>query len=190
MNRYSVILADPPWSYKDKKPRGGAEKHYRTMTVKDVMTFGVEGRTVHELAEKDAVLFLWATWPLLPDALEVISAWGFKFKTNGFVWVKTTKSGSDAFGLGRHTRGNTEPCLLATRGRGLERINASVRQVVLTEEPELVCEPRGRHSAKPPIVRDRIVQLYGDVPRIELFARERCPGWDCHGDQLHPEARP
>jgi N6-adenosine-specific RNA methylase IME4 len=179
--RFQVVYADPAWSYDNRTIRGGAEHHYPTMTVEQICALPVA-----KLAAPDAALFLWATWPTLPDALRVIDAWGFKFKNCAFTWVKTTKTGGDAVGLGHWTRGNTEPCLFATRGRP-QRVDASVRQVLLTElAEETIFAERGRHSAKPPETRDRIVRLMGDVPRIELFARDRVAGWHAWGNQVPP----
>jgi len=176
MGRFQIIYADPPWSYKDATPRGGAENHYRTMTLDQLCALPVA-----KLAADDAALFLWATWPTLPDALRLIEAWGFRFKNAAFTWVKTTRSGSDAVGLGHWTRGNTEPCLFATRGKP-NRVDAAVRQVVIEEST--VFAERTRHSAKPPEVRERIVRLLGDLPRLEMFAREECPGWVSWGNEV------
>jgi N6-adenosine-specific RNA methylase IME4 len=178
---YSVIYADPPWSYDDKGSNGAADGHYSTMSVADICAMPVS-----EIVGKDAALFLWATWPLLPEAIQVMEAWGFKYKTVAFVWVKGQEKAF--FGLGRWTRGNTEVCLLGIRGKP-KRESAAVRQVLFeTTEPlwdtETLAAPRGAHSAKPPEVRERIVSLLGDVPRLELFARERAEGWDAFGNQV------
>lgn len=181
---YSILYADPPWAYRNRTIRGGAERHYRTLTVSDLADFPINGVPAFQLAAPDSVLFLWATWPMLTEALYIMKAWGFTYKTCAFTWVKTTSAGAPATGLGHYTRGNTEPCLLGVRGRGLPRTDKGVPQVVLEEE--LICAPRGPHSAKPPEVRNRIVKLYGDVPRLELFARARTPGWDVHGDGVAP----
>lgn len=169
---FPIVYADPAWAYRDAKTRGAAEKHYRTMSTAELCALPVPA-----LAAPDAVLLMWATWPTMIDALRVGAAWGFEYKTAGFVWVKTTADGKrPAFGMGHYTRANSEPLLLFRRGKGTKRVNASVRQVVFA--------PRGRHSAKPPEVRDLIVSLFGDVPRVELFARERAPGWASWGDRL------
>lgn len=178
IGRREIILADPAWRYKNRTPRGAAENHYATMTVERICRIPVA-----QIAAPDAALFLWATWPLLPDALRVIEAWGFVYKTCAFAWVKTTKAGNPAMGLGKWTRGNTEPCLLATRGRP-ERIDMGVPQVILDETftEETLFAPRAEHSAKPPEARDRIVRLLGDRPRLELFAREHTPGWAAWGN--------
>ena len=181
---YQVIYADPPWAYNDKTPRGGAENHYETMSLPDICAFQVNGKPVKELVAPDAALFLWVTWPLMPHAIAVMGSWGFTYKTCAFTWVKTTQTGKPAFGLGHWTRGNTEPCLLAVRGKP-KRIDAGVPQVLLEElEEEAVFAQRARHSAKPPEIRERIVRLMGDVPRLELFARDRANGWDSIGNEL------
>jgi N6-adenosine-specific RNA methylase IME4 len=174
---YSIILADPPWAYSDKGCNGAAAKHYSTMSPAQLCAL-----PVRRLAATDSVLFLWATWPLLPTALEVMSEWGFTYKTLAFCWVKQ-RGPKEFFGMGRWTRGNTEVCLLGVRGKP-KAISGSVRQVVFSEEEQTLAAPVMRHSAKPHEARERIVQLMGDLPRIELFARERVPGWDCFGNEV------
>jgi N6-adenosine-specific RNA methylase IME4 len=176
---YSIIAADPAWSYANGG-RGAAENHYSTMTVADLCALPVAG-----LAARDALLFLWVTWPTLPDALAVMGAWGFAYKNCAFVWVKTNrKTPTDFVGLGHWTRGNTEPCLLGVRGHP-ERQSAGVRQLLVTEGVEPLVAPVGRHSAKPPEYRDRILQLAGPTDgKVELFAREKLPGWDSWGNEV------
>lgn len=172
--KYNIIYADPPWQYKvwSKKGQGrSAESHYPTMSRKDIETLDIQS-----IATDDCVLFLWVTAPCLEQGIDLIKTWGFTYKTFGFTWIKTNKKKNTPFwGMGYWTRANAEICLLATRGKP-KRIDAGVHQVVFA--------PVGRHSAKPPAVRDRIVKLLGDVPRIELFARERVNGWDCWGDEV------
>lgn len=166
-----LILSDCPWLYDGKNsPRyGGAS--YPCMTVEELKSL-----PIHLIADKDCALFFWATYPRLQEALEVIEAWGFKYKTCAFVWIKTNrKAGTHFSGLGQWTNQNSELCLLATKGRP-RRIKKNVKQIIVA--------PVTRHSAKPPEVRERIVQLMGDVPRIELFARERVPGWDSLGNEV------
>lgn len=171
MKNYQIIYADPPWRYQDKGCNGNAEKHYGTMAIEDIKALPIPS-----IAAGDCVLLLWATWPLLPEALEVISAWGFKYKSVGFVWVKKNKSDcGHFFGLGRWTRGNTEVCLLATRGKPTREGNAV---------SQLCFEPVTRHSEKPTEIRHRIVELLGDVPRVELFARTTGEGWDSWGNEV------
>lgn len=171
MNRYQIIYADPPWQYADKGCNGNAEGHYSTMSLSEIKALPIA-----TLAADDAVLLMWATWPLLPEAIAVIAAWGFRYKSIGFLWVKKNKSDcGHFFGLGRWTRGNSEVCLLATRGKP-KRVNAAVSQ--------LCFEPLTQHSAKPDEIRHRIVELLGDVPRIELFARQRVSGWAAFGNEV------
>lgn len=185
MSRFQVVYADPAWPYRDSGVRGGVDHHYPTMSLADICALPVQ-----QIVAPDAALFIWGTWPNLPMIFPVIEAWGFSFKNCAFTWVKVTKSGAPAFGPGHWTRGNTEACFLATRGKP-KRVDAGVPQVLLEDMEEgAVFAPRGRHSAKPPEVRDRIVRLLGDVPRIELFARERVPGWKAWGNELPPEVTP
>lgn len=170
--KYAVIYADPPWGYRNRGTRAAAEKHYRTMSIGDIKSLPVA-----DIAAEDCVLFLWATFPMLPEALAVVEAWGFRYKTAAFVWAKRNRKSPGWFwGLGNWTRSNPEVCLLAVRGRPA-RVSASVHS--------LICAPVGKHSAKPQQARARIEALLGDVPRIELFARERAPGWDCWGDEVN-----
>ena len=118
---------------------------------------------------------MWAVSPLLPEALEVMKAWGFKYITVAFVWSKHTKNKKKVSNIGRWTMGNVEICLLGRKGKP-QRICKNIKQLVEAE--------RFRHSAKPSEVRDRIVQLMGDFPRIELFAREKTAGWDVWGNEV------
>lgn len=134
---------------------------------------------VKELANDNCVLFLWATFPMLQEALDLIRAWGFTYRTQAFTWIKTIKNGDKpVYGLGNYTRSNAEICLLATRGKP-KRANASVSSAILA--------PRECHSKKPDEVRRRIEQLMGNVPRIELFARQRAEGWDAWGNEVPGE---
>ena len=131
---------------------------------------------IAEVAADDCVLFLWATFPQLQEALQVIKAWGFKYKTVAFVWLKQNKSGKGwFFGLGFWTRGNAEICLLATKGKP-RRKSASVHQFLIS--------PLRGHSQKPDEAREKIVELMGDLPRLELFARNGTDGWDVWGNEV------
>ena len=173
-NKYGIIYADPPWRYdnpKNNDPAMGGIT-YPTMSLEDICNM-----PIHNIASKNCILFLWATMPKLREALEVIKAWGFNYKTCAFCWVKQNPSGNGIYsGLGHWTNGNAELCLLATKGAP-KRVSKNVKQIVLA--------PRGRHSAKPHEVRNRIVQLIGDISRIELFAREEPEGWDCFGRRIY-----
>jgi N6-adenosine-specific RNA methylase IME4 len=171
--KYQIIYADPPWKYNDKLPsgHGGAEEHYKCMTMSDIKKL-----PVRKISDDNCILFLWITFPMLQEGLDTIRSWGFNYKTSGFVWVKKNKSDCGFFfGLGRWTRGNTEVCLLATKGKP-KRANKSTSQ--------LIFDPLTKHSKKPAIIRDRIVELTGDLPRIELFARQKTEGWDVWGNEI------
>ncbi len=169
--KYAILYADPPWRYEQKRLSGAAEKHYPTMSAEEICSLDVAG-----IAEKDSVLFLWATFPNLPEALAVIQAWGFVYKTVAFVWLKQNRSGRGwFFGLGFWTRGNAEICLLATRGKPHRKSNA-VHQLIVS--------PLKGHSEKPGEAREKIVELMGDLPRAELFAREKAEGWDVWGNEV------
>ena len=166
--KYQIIYADPPWNYADKGCQGTMANHYSGMKLKDICGLEIKG-----IADDNCVLFLWATYPMLREALQVIESWGFVYKSIGFQWLKlNSKALTPFYGLGRWTRGNTEPCLLATKGKP-KRVSASVFQLIQT--------PRRKHSQKPDEARDKIIELMGDLPRIELFAREKTPGWDAIG---------
>jgi site-specific DNA-methyltransferase (adenine-specific) len=186
--RYSIILADPPWSYRDtasgENRWGGAAAHYDTLSTEELcdlrLQTGSASKSIAEIVEDDALLFLWATGPMLPDALKVIESWGFEYKTVAFTWVKRNQDGTPFLGLGSWTRSNAEYCLLGVRGNGLPRENNGVQSFVETA--------RLGHSSKPNEVRERIVRLCGDVPRIELFAREQAEGWDCYGNEIDQDA--
>ena len=182
--KYNIIYADPPWSYEDKANAGkrGAGHKYPTQSQEWICNLPVK-----ELSAEDCILFLWVTMPHLNKVMEVIEAWGFTYKTCGFNWVKTNKGFptqqtsflpqdiiATFWGMGSWTRANSELCLLATKGKP-QRVSSSVQQVVLENIRE--------HSRKPDCVRDRIVELCGDLPRIELFAREKIVGWDVWGNE-------
>lgn len=174
---FQIIYADPPWSYRDKNSNGkrGAAHKYAVMTTEHVCSMGDAVRAV---CAPDAVLLLWATPPMIEDAFTVMREWGFTYKTFGFVWAKRNqKANSPFFGLGHWTRANVEPCLLGVRGKP-KRASAAVSQ--------FVWHPRLRHSEKPPIVRDLIVKLCGDLPRLELFSRHTVPGWWRWGNEVLP----
>ncbi len=169
--KYNIIYADPPWRYRNNSGHGVAENHYPTMSIDEICALSVA-----ELAAKDAVLFLWSTFPMLPEALRVIDSWGFRFKTVAFVWLKQNKKAQSWFyGLGFWTRGNAEVCLLATRGKPKRQDN-SIHQFIIS--------PIEAHSKKPNEARDKIVRLMGDLPRVELFARQATQGWDVWGNEV------
>ena len=173
-----MIYADPPWRYTQKGLQGAAEKHYPTMGIDELCTLPVA-----DLAAPDSVLFLWATFPQLPEALRLIEAWGFTYKSVAFVWLKKNrKADSWFYGLGFWTRGNAEVCLL-----GVTPGFKAKTQIRAHNVHQIIEAPFEGHSKKPDETRRRIVELLGDVPRLEMFARQRADGWDAWGNEA-PEA--
>lgn len=141
------------------------------MTINDICKLPVK-----QIADKDCALFMWATFPNLEYAFQVLNAWGFTYKTIAFVWVKQNKKSDSLFwGMGFWTRANAEMCIIATKGKP-KRISASVHQIIMSRIEE--------HSKKPSVTRDKIIELIGDLPRIELFARQQTDGWDCWGNEV------
>ena len=172
--KYNIIYADPPWgfNFKNRKNLSDEAKNrlYETMKDKDIINLPIQ-----EICKDDCILFLWVMNSKLELALQSISSWGFEYKTVAFNWIKTTKNNKYHFGGGNWTRSNPELCLLATKGR-IKRQSASVRELCVSQIRE--------HSRKPDEIRSSIVELVGDLPRIELFARETKDGWDCWGNEV------
>lgn len=185
--KYKVIYADPPWPYKNfnhKKARRGAAKEYPLMSMSDLASLPVA-----DIAAENSALFMWTTGPMNEEAMKLMRWWGFEYKTWAFLWIKWNKHPkrielgpvivemeTPFMGNGWTTRSNAEIVLLGVRGNP-KRVNASVHQLVFA--------PVAHHSAKPPEVRNRIVELMGKVPRIELFARGRpAPNWDAWGNEV------
>ncbi len=175
MKQYQIVYADPAWPFRNKKTGGsmksGAMAHYDVMDM-DAMC----ALPLGQIAAENSALFMWWVASQPAEALRLVSAWGFTLKTmSAFTWVKETKRGADFFGMGFYTRQGSECCLIATKGRPVVASH-SVRAVVRAAV--------GRHSEKPDIFRQRIVELMGDVPRVELFARQVAPGWDAWGNEI------
>jgi N6-adenosine-specific RNA methylase IME4 len=173
LSHFGAIYADPPWAFATYSHKGkgrSPEAHYDCMGLD-----AIKALPVADWAGQDCALFLWATDPSLPQALEVISAWGFVYKTVAFTWVKTTMDGSGfPIGCGYWTRANPEMCLLATRGRP-QRLSRSVRQLLVA--------PRREHSRKPDEAYTRIEALISG-PYLEMFARSRRQGWASWGIEV------
>lgn len=170
---FSVIYADPPWSYSNTSTRASAADNYEMLTFEQLSLL-----PVNKIRADDCVLFLWTTCPFIPLAVQLGTGWGFDYKTVAFTWAKRNKvSNSPFFGMGNWTRANSELCLLFTRGKP-KRVSAAV--------PQFIWSPVLRHSEKPAAVRDRIVKLMGDVPRLEMFSRHSVPGWHRWGNNLLP----
>lgn len=146
--------------YSEKGLGRSAENHYPTMSLEDIKNL-----PINNLADKNCVLFMWTTIPLLKDSFSVLDSWGFEYKSIAFVWIKLNKKSDTLFwGMGHWTRSNAELCILATKGHP-KRKSAKVHQVIMSHIQQ--------HSKKPDEARERIIELIGDLPRIELFAREK-----------------
>lgn len=171
--KYSVIYADPPWTFASWSKKGedkSAQNHYDCMTMKDINNL-----PVNDITEKNAVLFMWMTSPMIKQQMETIEAWGFQYKTMGFVWVKKNKKAwSNFFGLGYYSRANAEFCAICTKGKPGRPADRSISQIVESRIRE--------HSRKPPEVKTAIEKMYGGE-RLEMFAREKSEGWDVFGNE-------
>ena len=172
--KYNIIYADPPWKFigwnKNKSGKKSPSQHYECQDLE-----WIKNLPIQSISDDDCILFLWVTYPTLHISFDVIKSWGFDFSTVGFTWVKTTKNNKYFFGLGYSTRAKPEICLIARKGKP-KRISKKV--------PNLIVDQIREHSRKPDCVRDRIVELCGDLPRIELFAREKTKGWDVWGNEV------
>lgn len=169
---YSIIYADPPWDYDNriqhngKETTGSAIYHYPTMKIDEIKKLNVAS-----LCEKDCLLFMWSSSPHLPQAIDLMQSWGFEYKTIAFVWDKQRVN------PGYYTMSQVEVCLVGKKGnipspRGARNIKQFLSQM------------RGRHSAKPSEVRDRIVEMFPTQRKVELFAREEVEGWDRWGNEV------
>lgn len=173
--KYQIIYVDPPWTYDNFQGKGSyygdVSRHYETMSLEELKKLPIKN-----IADDNCVMFMWATFPNLKEALELLGSWGFKYKTVAFVWVKTDKNGrvrND--GLGFYTMSNAEIVLIGKKGK-LERKSTGIKQIVFGQRRE--------HSRKPEEVYTRIEKMYGGLPRIELFARCRREGWDAWGNEV------
>jgi len=191
MKKYQIIYADPPWKYNSRanhktRFRGGACGHYDLMSIDEIKAL-----PVNDLADEDCVLFLWTTFPYLEDQIKLFSHWGFEYKTLGFSWIKTNKvNGEPFFGVGYYAKSNCEVCLMGIKGK-MKPVSNSVSSVIIS--------PRRKHSQKPDEVREKIVELFGDIPRIELFARKdrqldlrgktSFDGWDVWGNEVKSDIK-
>ena len=169
--KYNIIYADPPWSYQGKMMNSSVTDHYSVMTIDDICKLPVK-----DISDNNCILFMWVTLPKLNEFMKVIKSWGFEYKSTAFVWCKKNKISNSFFlGLGRWTRANPEICVLATKGKP-KRLSNSVRQLQVF--------PIEQHSKKPDQFKNLILELVGDLPRIELFARQKTEGWDVWGNQV------
>ncbi len=179
VKKYQIIYADPPWTYHKsggvKSARGLAKAHYPTMDIE-----AIKELSVADIADKNCYLFLWVTAPCMQEGLDVLRAWGFQFFTVAFTWIKGNIRNQNSlfWGMGKATRANPEYVLLGRKGK-LERLDKGVHSVLMS--------PVQRHSQKPEAIRQRIEKLYGELPRIELFARQKTDGWDVWGNEVESD---
>ncbi len=176
MKKYNILLIDPPWRYNARNNpntrfKQGAQGHYKSMSMESIKELPIP-----EIAEDNCALFLWCTFPYLDEQIKLFSHWGFKYKTIGYNWVKTNpKNDKPFFGTGYYSKSGSELCLLGIKGK-MKPVSNYVSSTIIS--------PRREHSRKPDEVRDRIVELFGDIPRIELFARQKAKGWTSIGDYI------
>jgi N6-adenosine-specific RNA methylase IME4 len=175
MKRYDIIYADPAWKYgggkgKNSKKWGNSLSSYDCMKLQDMMDL-----PINNMGKENSALFMWVTLPMLQEGMDLMKAWGYKYKTTAFVWNKVYTSGKPYCGMGYWTRSGSEICILGFKGK-MERQSTSVYQVINCEV--------GKHSVKPKEGRERIVELIGDLPRVELFSRDNSNGWDAWGNEV------
>jgi len=170
MNKYQIIYADPPWQYKESWGNGSNEHTYKTMSVDDIAKLKIQN-----ISDDNAHLYLWVTNPFIREGLKICDAWGFEYKTL-LTWIKTYPNGNPEMGMGYYFRGCTEHIIFGTKGK-LKILNKTTRNMFYEINPK-------KHSQKPASVRDMIVRCSGDLPRIELFARQKTDGWDAWGNEL------
>ncbi len=176
MSEYDVILCDAPWKFQYWSPADPgarrAENHYPVMELADICALNIP-------AAKNCALFMWACWPLLPEAIQVINVWNFVYKTIAWVWVKAKPDNFGFFtGMGFYTRSNTEPCLLAIRGS---------MPVQAHDIQALIYSPVREHSRKPDEQYPKIERLYPNMRYLEMFARRKRPGWDTWGNEVESD---
>lgn len=183
-DKYDVIYADPPWSYYNDMSvspdcttiKGMRRPPYPVLSTKDICKI-----PVNKISNDNCILFIWTTDYHLEKCMDVIRAWGFVYKTVGFVWAKKNRNGSQVSFMGAYTKkSGCELCLIATKGKDAHRM------VIKHNVNSFIEYPRQEHSKKPNLIRDRIVDLIGDRKRVELFARETFCGWDSWGNELQP----
>ena len=179
--KYRIIYADPPWNFGNRMYSSNKNDHHREIArAYSVMkTVDICSMPVKDILMEDCACFMWVADAFIPDAIEVMKAWGFKYKTVAFVWQKKEKSGKQTCYMGQWTMKNCELVLFGTKGRLTQYLKSrKVRQL-----QEAIRE-RTIHSRKPAVIRDKIVEMFGDLPRIELFARQKIEGWDVWGNEI------
>ena len=193
--RYQIIYADPPWEYKNKriflnkimqknvtKPINQGVPRYNMMPIEAIKQLSVK-----KISDKNCALFLWTTTPYLEKSLEVMREWGFNYKTIGFIWLKTWKGRikkplefymKSVYGMNYYTKLQFEICLLGIKG-SMKPLSHRISGQIIKDRQE--------HSKKPEEVKERIIDLFGDLPRIELFARQKTKGWDVWGNEVESD---
>ena len=171
--KYNIIYADPPWSYGFNWGNGAADNEYSTMSIQELKEL-----PVNDIADDQCQLYMWVTNPFLVsgEAIEIMKAWGFTPKQL-LTWVKTYKNGVPEMGMGYYYRNSTEHIIYGIKGKNIKLLNKNTKNI------HNVINPR-QHSKKPDYFRDMILECSGDLPRIELFAREKINGWDSWGNEL------
>lgn len=180
--KYNIIYADPPWKYnkgvhqetfpKRKQTRIERELPYQTMSLDEMKALDI-----HSISEKNSALFMWVTDSHLKQGIELMESWGFKYKTIAFIWKKITNKGNTCATIGAWTMKNCEICLFGTKGNMLQYKKANnIFQLIEAE--------RTINSKKPNEARNRILDIFPNVPKIELFAREKKDGWDVWGNEV------
>ena len=177
--KYKIIYADPPWSYGSKSAVNNSTgnqikpltDHYNTMSLNELKEMPIKN-----IIDDDCACFMWVTDSHLDEAIEILKSWGFKYKTIAFNWVKITSKGNYCKNVAPWTMKSSEICLLGTKG-------AMTKHKKINNIESLVIAERTKHSKKPHEVRKRIELLFGDLPRLEMFARSASPGWDVFGNE-------
>ena len=178
--KYNIIYIDCPWRFNARKNTttkfgGGVTDKYPTMKLEDIKNLNIPA-----LADENCALFMWCTTSMgdsnLAEKLALFEHWGFRLVNEAFTWVKVNPSSfTPFFGVGYYTKSNAEHCYLGIKGK-MKPISNNVSSLVIA--------PREKHSKKPDTIRDKIVELFGDLPRCEIFAREKVDGWDCYGNEV------
>jgi len=177
--KYQIIYADPPWKFTSKKFQDGGRSfdkmesnHYPTMSTKELSNL-----PIRKIIAENAACFLWVVDSHLKEGIHVLEQWGFTYKTIAFNWIKTSKNDKRFYNFSPWTLKSWEIVLLGTKGKmGQYKQLNNIKGLVEAE--------RTRHSRKPDEVRKRIEFLFGDIPKVELFARTSSPGWDVWGNEL------
>ena len=182
--KYKVIYADPAWQFNSKKTGGsmssGAGQHYTVTSIEDIKAMPVK-----DLCEDDCLLVMWWVGAMPQEAIDLCHAWGFKLcNMNGFVWRKLTVTGKPFFGMGHTTRAGSESAIIGYRGKLSNLIRSKSVRAVVETDGFFIPEEVGKHSEKPQVFRDQIIELVGKASKIELFSRKKVRGWDCYGNEV------